>query len=140
MKFITLILAALFFAVPAYAAEQTPSQEQMKNTVQAYFDTMNEGEAAAAKIKAMFAADAMIEDPLGAPLRPAAAFVDGVLKAKLNFNVLLLTATATNTAAAALYINTESGGLNAIEIFTFNPEGKITGMKAYWGDSDRARQ
>ena len=136
----TLVAAALAFAAPTRAAEQTPSQEHMKNTVQAYFDAMNEGEAVAAKIKAMDAPDAMIEDPLGTPLRPAAVFIDGVLKAKLTFNVLLLTATPTNTAAAALYINTPTGGLNAIEIFTFNPEGKITGMKAYWGSSDRAQQ
>lgn len=132
----TLLAAALSFA--ASAAEQTPSQTDMKNAVQAYFDAMNEGDPA--KVKAMFAADAMIEDPLTTPLRPAATFVDSVLEAKLTFNVLLLTATPSNVATAALYINTPNGGLNAVEIFTFNPEGKITGMKAYWGTSDRAAQ
>ena len=129
------ILGALLLVGPVRAAEQVPGQVQMKNTLQSYFDAMNEGDAA--KIKAMFAPDAMIEDPLGAALRPATAFIDAVLPAKLNFNVLLLTATQSNIAAAALFIATPNGGLNAIEVFTFNPDGKITGMKAYWSASDR---
>lgn len=106
LKFIiaAVCMGALAFAAPLRAAEQAPTQAQMKGALHAYFEAMSDRDAA--KIKAMFAADAMVEDPFGTPLRPATVFVDGVTKAMISFNVLLVTATESASAAAALYINT----------------------------------
>lgn len=138
LTFIIAAICALAFAAPLRAAEQAPTQAHMKGALLAYFEAMNDRDAA--KVKAIFAADAMVEDPFGTPLRPAAVFVDGVTQAMISFNVLLVTATENASAAAALYINTPKGNLSAIEVFTFNPEGKITSMKAYWGPGDREGQ
>lgn len=139
MRATALALMMVFCARAAQAqtAPQMPSQAQMKATLGAYFEAMNLQETA--KLKAMYADDAMVEDPAGAAPRPAAAFVDAVAPLKLNFNVLLLTATQTSTAAAALYIGMAEGGLNAIEVFTFKPDGKIASMKALWGADDRQK-
>lgn len=138
LKFIIFTVCAVFLAATAPVRAAAPSEAQMKGALLAYFEAMNDHDAA--KIKAMFAPGAMVEDPFGTPLRPAAVFVDGVTKAMIGFNVLLVTATENASAAAALYINTPKGNLNAIEVFTFNPEGKITSMKAYWGPGDREGQ
>ncbi len=132
------IIGAVMLALATPVRAAAPTEARMKGALLAYFEAMNDHDAA--KVTAMFAADAMIEDPFGTPLRPAAVFVDGVTKAMISFNVLLVTASEHASAAAALYINTPKGNLNAIEVFTFNTEGKITSMKAYWGPGDREGQ
>ncbi len=49
-----------------------PSQCEMKAALQAYIDGFNDGDGDA--IMALFAADAVIEDPVGSPLKSRAEF------------------------------------------------------------------
>lgn len=126
-------------AAPAFAqtAPQVPSQAQMKAAMQAYFNGRNARDTP--KLKSLFSDDAMMEDPVGSPLQPAAALLDRVAGAQLKFNVHQLTATQTPAAAASLSIASANGTLNLIEIFTFKPDGKIASIRAFWGAEDRAK-
>lgn len=124
-----------FACGPAFAQQQAPSQAQMKTAMQSYFDARNVQDTP--KLKTLFSRDATIEDPVGSPVRTANQFLDSVAASKVHFEVHLLTATQVSTSAAALTFKYALGTLNIIEIFTFKPDGKISSIRAYWGEEDR---
>ena len=133
---LVLTLAAAALPALAQAPVQKPSQGQMKAAVSAYFDAMNAGDAD--KAKAAFSAGAMIEDPVGAALRSVGEFVPRVIGQKGHFTTVLMTGSNLNFVTAAVTLSRPDGsGVNAIELFTFDPDGKISGLKVYAGTEDR---
>jgi steroid delta-isomerase len=113
---------------------QAPSQAQMKATLRTYFEAMNAGDIA--RLKSLCSSDAMIEDPIGTPLVTSDQFFNRVAPMKLKFDIVMMTASNTNVAATGLNLKVGARTLDAIEIFTFKPDGKIASMKAYWGSGD----
>ncbi len=134
-------------AVPGAAGQplapmerQIPSQADMKAKLQAYLNAVNVGDAAAAI--ALFADDATIEDPLGSAVqqgKPAIeAFVRGLVSRRTNFELVTpIRGSNTNAAAIAVKARVGTAVVNIIETYTFNPDGRISSMRAYWGSEDR---
>jgi steroid delta-isomerase len=121
-----------------------PTQAQMKATLQAYIDGFNADDADA--IMALFADDAVIEDPVGSPLKSRAEF-DAFIRQGVKFGARLKLAAPIrgsygNHAAMVFTVTFVQDGVryttNSMDVMTFDAAGKITRMEGYWGPRDVA--
>ncbi|MEO8697665.1 MAG: nuclear transport factor 2 family protein [Acidimicrobiales bacterium] len=110
----------------------------------AYCDRLTAGDADA--VAALFAADATVEDPLGVRRYSGRdeikAFYKGAIE-RASPEVRLIGPVRTsyvNEAAAPLQSRSNYGGtpkeIDIIDVFTFDDDGLIVSMKAYWGDAN----
>ncbi|GLZ05810.1 steroid Delta-isomerase [Actinomadura sp. NBRC 104412] len=118
-----------------------PAQEQMKKALQTYVDSFNEGDAAT--IAALFADDAVIEDPVGKPQISGRPAIDEFYAKAISAGTKLtldgpIRGSHGKGAAMALTIEVPAMNLRirAIDAMTFNDDGKIVEMRAYWGPDD----
>lgn len=118
-----------------------PTQEEMKAALQGYVDGFNAGDPAA--VAALFADDAVVEDPVGHPPvagRPAidefyANAIAGGAKLSLDGPIR---GSHGDRAAMAFTVEVPAMGMRirAIDVMTFGPDGKIVKMEAHWGPDD----
>lgn len=117
-------------------------QAMMKAAMQAYVDGLNRGDAEA--VIALFAADAVIEDPIGTPLKSGAEIRDWfhqavAVKARLELDAPIRGSHG-NAAAMAFTLSMEVDGrrvrIRSLDACTFDADGLITELKAYWGPDD----
>ncbi len=120
-----------------------PTQEQMKAALQKYVDGFNAHDVDS--VLALFADDAVIEDPVGAPLRRGikeiAEFYRGSVKVVESMKLAApIRGSHSNAAAMAFVVNLQLEGkpcvISVIDVMTFNDDGRIATMKAYWGPRD----
>jgi steroid delta-isomerase len=124
-------------------AEEAPSQEAMKATLQAYVDRINAGDVAG--IVALFAPGAIIEDPIGSPPRTGAAiaewFADTVAYATRITPVAPHRGSHGNEALLVFDVEFTPPGSERLRIrsadaCTFDAAARITRLRAYWGPDD----
>lgn len=120
-----------------------PTQTAMKRTLQAYVDLINAGDAAG--VTALFAPDAVIEDPIGSKPRSGAAiaawFADTVaFKTRIT---PVAPHRGSHMREALLIFDVEftpPGGermrIRSADACTFDASGKITSLRAFWGPDD----
>jgi steroid Delta-isomerase len=115
------------------------SPEDNAKTVNRYLELVAKGQAD--EIAALYADDATVEDPVGTEVhigRPAVrGFYNNVENAKCQTEVATLRALG-NEAAFFWTLTVDLGDagqmrMEIISVMTFDDEGKITSMKAYWG-------
>jgi steroid delta-isomerase len=116
-----------------------PSHEQMVATVHAYVDAFaNENSDAIAQL---YAEDATVEDPMGAPLRSGIEAIRDFYRmsvgthAKLTLDGPVRTAGSSAAFAFSVHVTLEGSPcrIDVIDIFNFDSDGKIAAMKAFWG-------
>ena len=121
-----------------------PIQAQMKAALQAYIDGFNAGDADA--IMGLFAEDAVVEDPVGSPLKSRAEF-DSFIRQGVRFGARLTLAAPIrgshgNHAAMVFTVTFVQGGVryttNSTDVMAFDDAGKISRMDGYWGPGDVA--
>ncbi len=92
---------------------------------------------------ALFAPDASIEDPVGAPLtvgpKAIAAFWDRIHQGDMVITCALDRIVVCGDEALMIFAVTTRGAGVSMEVriadlFTFNDEGKIATMRAFWDD------
>lgn len=119
-----------------------PTQAQMKAALQAYIDGFNDDDPDA--IMALFAEDAVIEDPVGSPLKSRAEF-EAFIRDGVKFGARLELAAPIrgshgNHAAMVFIVSFVQGGVryttNSTDVMTFDEAGKIVRMDGFWGPSD----
>ena len=119
-----------------------PTQSDMKAALQAYIDGFNAGDADA--IMALFADNAVIEDPVGSPLKSRAEF-EAFIRDGVRFGARLSLAAPIrgshgNHAAMAFTVTFVQDGVryttNSMDVMTLDAAGKITRMNGYWGPGD----
>ena len=119
-----------------------PTQADMKAALQAYIDGFNADDPDA--IVALFADDAVIEDPVGSPLKSRAEF-DAFIRQGVKFGARLKLAAPIrgshgNCAAMVFTVTFVQDGVryttNSTDVMTFNAAGKIARMEGYWGPGD----
>jgi steroid delta-isomerase len=116
-----------------------PTQAAMKATLQSYLDHFNEGDAE--KLTALFATDATVEDPVGAPPHKGteairAFYVDAMKNgAQLSLSAPIR---GSHGNAAAMAFEAKIGTLTVriVDVMTFNEDGKVATMQAYFGPED----
>jgi steroid delta-isomerase len=121
-----------------------PSQAEMKAALQAYIDGFNAGDPHA--IMALFADDAVIEDPVGSPPKSRAEF-ETFIRQGVKFGARLKLAAPIrgshgNHAAMVFTVtfvqNEVRYTTNSTDVMTFDAAGKVTRMEGYWGPGDVA--
>ena len=119
-----------------------PTQPDMKAVLQAYIDGFNAGDGDA--IMTLFADNALIEDPVGSPLKSRAEF-ERFIRQGVTFGARLALAAPIrgshgNEAAMAFFVTFVQDGktitTNSVDVMTFDAAGKITRMNGYWGADD----
>jgi steroid delta-isomerase len=119
-----------------------PTQSEMKAALQAYIDGFNAGDADA--IMALFAEDAVVEDPVGSPLKSRAEF-EAFIRQGVKFGARLALAAPIrgsygNHAAMVFTVTFVQNGVryttNSADVMAFDDAGKIIRMDGFWGPSD----
>jgi steroid delta-isomerase len=116
-----------------------PSAELITQTVNRYLEFVAAGQPDA--IADLYADDATVEDPVGGEVhigrQAILGFYANVAGVKAEADIVTLRALGHEAAYFwGLTIDLGEGGKMRIEIIsvmTFDDEGKITSMKAYWG-------
>lgn len=120
-----------------------PTQAQMKAALQEYVDAFNARDAQ--RIIALFAENATVEDPIGAPLKRGIAEVGEFYRGSVQLVDRIELAApirGSHGAAAAMafvvHLNYEGKPcqISVIDVMEFDPSGRIASMKAYWGPDD----
>jgi steroid Delta-isomerase len=119
-----------------------PSPEQNTATVNRYLELL--AKANAEDIAALYADDATVEDPVGSDVhigrQAITGFYSNVPGTGNETELMTLRALGSEVAFNwQLTVNLGEGGKMAIDIIsvmTFDDEGKIASMKAYWGPDD----
>ncbi len=113
--------------------------EQITQTVNRYLELVAKGDADG--VADLYADDATVEDPVGGEVHigrtAIRGFYNAIENAKAQTEVVTLRALGNEAAYFwALTIDLGDAGRMRIEIIsvmTFDDEGKIASMKAYWG-------
>ncbi len=115
-----------------------PAAEQIVQTVNRYLELVGNGQAD--DIAELYSDDATVEDPVGGEVHIGRAAIRGfyssVENVKAQTEVLTLRALGSEAAFHwTLSIDFGDNGMriDIISVMTFDDQGKIASMKAYWG-------
>ena len=116
-----------------------PCHEEMVAAVNAYVDAFEKEDSEA--IARLYATDATVEDPVGTSLRSGIDAIRSFYEMSIATGARLTlngpVRTAGDIAAFAFSVHATLEGvlyrIDVIDTFTFNANGKITEMKAFWG-------
>lgn len=127
----------------AAAPTGRPTQQQMIKGMQSYIDRLNGIEHEGTQN--LFADSFTLEDPIGTQVAsfskgfPAEAFQDGGVKFTMLRAELVspISTTYSNQAAMAfkgyMQVGDQEVSLDIVDVMTFDEEGKILEVKAFWG-------
>ena len=117
------------------------SVDRIREVVETYVRLVGSGTSD--EILALYAEDATVEDPVGTDVRTGHAAIKefyATLDGLEQESRLLALRIAGGEAVFHFEIVTRAGGatytLAPIDVMTFDDEGLITGMRAYWNDAD----
>lgn len=119
------------------------SESVMRAAMQAYIDAFERADLAA--LVGLYADDATVEDPVGSEPKVGRAEIEAFYATALETGAKLklsapIRASHTNSAAMAFEVHLNYQGadmvISAIDVMTFDDEGKYTSMMAYWGPGD----
>jgi steroid delta-isomerase len=120
-----------------------PTEQQMKQAMQAYIDAFNRVDPDG--IVALYADAATVEDPVGSPVKHGKAQIDAFYKMAIKSGAKLslaapIRASHGNSAAMAFDVNLNMpegrAVIHVIDVMTFDEAGKFASMRAFWGKSD----
>jgi len=118
-----------------------PTADVIVDSVRRYLSAVESGTAA--DIAACYTEDATVEDPVGTEPhrgREAIARFYSVLENAGRKTELIAIRVAGSSAAFHFRIRTEMAGtaseIDPIDIMTFDEDGQITGMRAFWNQAD----
>lgn len=121
-----------------------PSTEEMKAVMRSYVERLNAGDLEG--VLALYADDATVEDPVGADVRRGAAEIRAFYEIAIASGAKLTivgpqTGSSSDYAAMPVIVDLAQPELpkmriNVIETMRFNAAGKVTEMRAYWGNED----
>lgn len=121
-----------------------PTQEHMKAALQAYVDGFANGDADS--VIALFAEDAVVEDPVGTPEKRGEEIAEFYRNAIGSGAKLVLEGPIRGShgdgAAMSFVVDMPSLGMKifVIDVFAFDEDGKVASMRAYWGPDDLTQE
>lgn len=120
--------------------------EHMKARLREYVEAFNANDAA--RVTALFADNATVEDPVGTPVRRGRAEIDAffghatTVGARLE---LVAPPRGSHANAATITFKVHIAGpdgtahIDVTDVMEFDAHGKIVSMRAYWGADDYHR-
>lgn len=125
-----------------------PTEQQMKQAMQAYIDTYNRDDLEG--LLALYADDATVEDPVGKPVMAGKAkireFYTMAMKTGARLSLAAPIRGSHGNAAAMAFDVTLTmpphGRLviRVIDVMTFDERGRFSSMRAFWGPSDMEKR
>ncbi len=117
------------------------SNERIREVIEAYVDRVANGTTD--EVLALYADDATVEDPVGTEVRSTREaireFYSG-LEGMEQEGRMLTARIAGGEAAFQFELVTKAGEqtytLSPIDVMTFDDDGRITSMRAFWGNDD----
>ena len=117
------------------------STERIREVVHRYVELVGSGTAD--EIVALYAEGATVEDPVGSEVRTGHADIHSfyaTLEGLEQETQLLATRIAGGEAAFLFEVVTVADGVSytlaPVDVMTFDDDGLITSMRAFWGDDD----
>ena len=117
------------------------SNDRILEVINSYVDLVAHGTTD--QVVALYADGATVEDPVGSEVRTTPESIRefyATLEGLEQDGRLLTARVAAGEAAFQFELATKSGGstftLSPIDVMTFDDDGRITSMKAYWSDTD----
>jgi len=117
------------------------SNERIREVVEAYVNGVANGTTD--DILALYADDATVEDPVGTDVRHGLESIRefyAPLETMEQEGRLVTVRIAGGQAAFQFELATKAGDstftLSPIDVMTFDDDGRITSMRAFWGDAD----
>jgi steroid delta-isomerase len=123
-----------------------PTEQQMKQAMQAYIDLYNKDDLAG--VVGLYADDATVEDPVGTPVKSGKAAIHDFYKYAMTTGARLSLAAPIRgshgaSAAMAFDVKLNYQGtqmvIRVIDVMTFDEQGRFKSMRAYWGPSDMVK-
>lgn len=121
-----------------------PTSEEMKAVMRSYVERLNAGDLEG--VLALYAADATVEDPVGADVRRGAADIRAFYEMAIASGAKLTivgpqSGSSSDYAAMPLIVDLVQPGMpkmriDVIETMRFDAAGKVVEMRAYWGNED----
>lgn len=114
--------------------------EAITKAVNRYLETVSQGRPD--DIAALYAEDATVEDPVGSEVHIGRQAIRGFYKAVegANSTTEMVTLRALGNEAAFFWkLSIHGMTIEIISVMTFDDEGKIASMKAYWGPDNITR-
>lgn len=120
-----------------------PSEQQMKDALQAYVDAYNNNNLAA--LLALYSDDATVEDPYGTQPKNGKAQIEAFYRQAMASGATLklsapIRGSSADAAAMAFdaVVKLAQGTMrvSVIDVMTFDEAGLIRSMRAYFGPSD----
>jgi steroid delta-isomerase len=115
--------------------------QENRETAERYVDLVGTGTAD--QIAELYAPDATVEDPIGTDPRHGIEAIRefyGVIEPLARKTELRSMRVVGNEAAIVFTLHTEGHGyqmtIDPIDVMTFDDQGRITSMRAYWGPED----
>jgi steroid delta-isomerase len=115
-------------------------QEKMAAAPAAYLEALSNKNLEG--LLALYADDAVIEDPVGSDphvgIEAIRAFYEGVVDFDLDASLSGQVRVAGDEVAFPFTCKNPAAGLtmNIIDLFKFNDEGKVSSMRAFWGEAN----
>lgn len=115
----------------------------MRAALQAYVDCINQGNRDG--VLALFSPEAVIEDPVGSPPKTGedimSWFSDTIAFGTHIRPVAPIRGSHANAAALVFEVTFQPPEgprllIRSLDVCTFDPEGRIISLKAYWGPED----
>lgn len=107
----------------------------LQKAVQTYIEAFEKADLE--MIKALYAEDATLEDPVGTPVRKGHAEIIAFYKSAFDTGVKLelngKPRCAGNAVAFSFDVVMPGVKISPIDVFELNDNGKVQSMKAYWG-------
>ncbi len=117
------------------------SNERIREVVEAYVDRVANGTVD--EVLALYADDATVEDPVGTEVRSTPEAIRefyAPLESLEQTGHLIAARIAGGQAAFQFELATKAGDqtytLSPIDVMTFDDDGRITSMRAFWGNDD----
>ncbi|OZB91283.1 steroid Delta-isomerase [Paenibacillus sp. XY044] len=120
-----------------------PQEHVIKTAMKQYIDCFNQDDLEG--VLSLFGEEATVEDPVGSPPVEGKSAIAEFYKKVVNGNTRIrlegpIRGSHSNSGAMALNITTAAEGktisIPVIEVMTFDENGSIISMKAYWGPGD----
>lgn len=111
--------------------------EHMRDVLARYVDCLTRGDDDG--IMALYADDAVVEDPVGSPPRRGREEIAELYRSaagKVRLELDGRVRVAANSAAAPMIgrpLGMPGMVVEIVDVMTFDDEGRITSMRAYWG-------
>jgi steroid delta-isomerase len=118
-----------------------PSPEEIRGAMERYVKLMCESDADG--IVELYAAEATVEDPVGGTVIQGHEVIRGFyaatspnLQVEITGPICVAGKECAMPMLAELTINDQKSYIDVIDVMTFDDEGKITSMRAFWNPAE----